>query len=171
MTVEFSGAVTTTRRMPQPLPIYLRTYRKRGCLTQGELGFLLGSRSGTKISRYERLARTPTLKTAIREHKGTLRQLACLPDSEVKAEREAIVWADTAAADEALEAALEDWENLPEPPNVCSQCGSSLFRWDIQGNRHCVQCDPGQSQRVRQLAESMGMKADNLVKCKSPEVQ
>jgi transcriptional regulator with XRE-family HTH domain len=44
---------------------YLRTHRKRGGLTQDEMAFLLGCRSGTKISRFERLARRPNLKTAL----------------------------------------------------------------------------------------------------------
>jgi len=44
---------------------YLRTHRKRGGLTQDEMAFLLGCQSGTKISRFERLARHPNLKTAL----------------------------------------------------------------------------------------------------------
>lgn len=44
---------------------YLRTHRKRGGLTQDEMAFLLGCQSGTKISRFERLARQPNLKTAL----------------------------------------------------------------------------------------------------------
>jgi transcriptional regulator with XRE-family HTH domain len=44
---------------------YLRTYRKRAALTQGELAFLLGCKSGTKVSRYERLSREPNLQTAL----------------------------------------------------------------------------------------------------------
>ena len=44
---------------------YLRTHRKRGGLTQDEMAFLLGCQSGTKISRFERLARRPNLKTAL----------------------------------------------------------------------------------------------------------
>lgn len=42
---------------------YLRTYRKRSGLSQRELAFLLGCRSGAKVSRYERLARQPGLRT------------------------------------------------------------------------------------------------------------
>ena len=42
---------------------YLRTYRKKLCLTQREVAFLLGCHSGTKVSRYERLGRIPSLKT------------------------------------------------------------------------------------------------------------
>jgi transcriptional regulator with XRE-family HTH domain len=44
---------------------YLRTHRKRGGLTQDEMAFLLGCRSGTKISRFEHLARHPNLETAL----------------------------------------------------------------------------------------------------------
>ena len=44
---------------------YLRTHRKRGGLTQDEMAFLLGYQSGTKISRFERLARQPNLETAL----------------------------------------------------------------------------------------------------------
>jgi transcriptional regulator with XRE-family HTH domain len=44
---------------------YLRTYRKRGGLTQDEMAFLLGYQSGTKVSRFERLARHPNLETAL----------------------------------------------------------------------------------------------------------
>jgi len=44
---------------------YLRTYRKRGGLSQDEMAFLLGCQSGAKISRFERLARQPNLETAL----------------------------------------------------------------------------------------------------------
>ncbi|HQU07582.1 MAG TPA: helix-turn-helix transcriptional regulator [Candidatus Paceibacterota bacterium] len=44
---------------------YIRAYRKRAGLSQDELALLLGCRSGTKVSRYERHARTPTLETAL----------------------------------------------------------------------------------------------------------
>lgn len=43
---------------------YLRTHRKRTGLTQDDLAFLLGCKSGTKVSRYERLIREPNLETA-----------------------------------------------------------------------------------------------------------
>lgn len=46
------------------LPNYLKTYRKRAGLTQDEVAFLLGCASGAKVSRYERLARRPSLETA-----------------------------------------------------------------------------------------------------------
>jgi transcriptional regulator with XRE-family HTH domain len=45
------------------LPHYLRTYRKRAGFSQDELAWLLGCRCGTKVSRYERFARTPNLQT------------------------------------------------------------------------------------------------------------
>lgn len=47
------------------LPHYLRTYRRRAGLSQDDLAYLLGSESGTKVSRYERSARKPTLETAL----------------------------------------------------------------------------------------------------------
>ena len=43
---------------------YLRSNRKRLALSQDEVAFLMGTRSGAKISRYERFAREPNLKTA-----------------------------------------------------------------------------------------------------------
>lgn len=45
---------------------YLRAYRRRLGLSQEEVSFLLGSRSGGKVSQYERFSRVPTLRTAIR---------------------------------------------------------------------------------------------------------
>ena len=45
------------------LPNYLRTYRMRAGLTQDEMAFLLGCRSGAKVSRYEHFTRQPNLKT------------------------------------------------------------------------------------------------------------
>ena len=50
--------------MPHKLENYLRTYRRRAGLSQDEMAFLLGTRSGTKVSRYERLRRAPSLDTA-----------------------------------------------------------------------------------------------------------
>src|SRR5207249_11765504 len=50
--------------MPQQLENYLRTYRRRAGLSQDEMAFLLGTKSGTKVSRYERLRREPSLRTA-----------------------------------------------------------------------------------------------------------
>lgn len=51
--------------MSKTLENYLRAHRKRTGLTQDEVAFLLGSKSGTKVSRYEKFRRTPTLQTAL----------------------------------------------------------------------------------------------------------
>ena len=45
------------------LPNYLRTHRKRARIPQHHVAFLLGTKSGTKISRYEHFARIPELET------------------------------------------------------------------------------------------------------------
>jgi len=47
------------------LPNYLRSNRKRLALSQDEVAFLLGNRSGAKASRHERFAREPNLATAL----------------------------------------------------------------------------------------------------------
>src|SRR5436853_7935208 len=47
------------------LPTYLRTYRKRTCLSQKEVAFLLGSKDAARISRYERSKQAPSLRTLI----------------------------------------------------------------------------------------------------------
>ncbi len=47
------------------LPNYLVSNRKRSALSQDEVAFLLGTRSGTKVSRHERFTREPSLKTAL----------------------------------------------------------------------------------------------------------
>lgn len=47
------------------LPNYLLSNRKRLALSQGEVAFLLGTKSGAKVSRYERFAREPNLETAL----------------------------------------------------------------------------------------------------------
>ncbi len=49
--------------MAHKLENYLRTYRKRCGLTQDEVAFLLGCENGTKVSRYERFARKPSIET------------------------------------------------------------------------------------------------------------
>ena len=49
--------------MSRRLNNYLRTYRKRSGLTQDEVALLLGAKSGTKVSRYERFRRRPTIET------------------------------------------------------------------------------------------------------------
>ena len=52
--------------MPRPkLDNYLRAYRKRSGLSQDEVAYLLGSSSGTKVSRFERYARRPSLDVAL----------------------------------------------------------------------------------------------------------
>jgi len=47
--------------MNQKSRTYLRPLRRRFGLTQRELGFLIGAKSGTAISRIERLKRAPSL--------------------------------------------------------------------------------------------------------------
>lgn len=47
------------------LPNYLRTFRKRAGLSQEDVALLLGCSNGSKVSRYEQLARQPTLATAL----------------------------------------------------------------------------------------------------------
>jgi transcriptional regulator with XRE-family HTH domain len=47
------------------LPNYLRTFRKRSYLSQDEVAYLLGCKNGSKVSRYERFTRIPSLETAI----------------------------------------------------------------------------------------------------------
>jgi transcriptional regulator with XRE-family HTH domain len=49
--------------MSHKLENYLRTYRKRSGLSQDVVAFLLGCQAGTKVSRYERFARKPSLET------------------------------------------------------------------------------------------------------------
>jgi transcriptional regulator with XRE-family HTH domain len=49
--------------MSYKLENYLRTYRKQSGLSQDEVAFLLGCQNGTKVSRYERFARKPSLET------------------------------------------------------------------------------------------------------------
>lgn len=47
------------------LPNYLRSHRKRLALSQDEVAFLLGTRSGAKVNRHERFVREPSLVTAL----------------------------------------------------------------------------------------------------------
>lgn len=47
--------------MHKKIPTYMRTHRRRWGLTQKELAHLLGVKSGTQVSRYERLVRKPKL--------------------------------------------------------------------------------------------------------------
>ena len=49
--------------MSHKLENYLRTYRKQSGLSQDEVAYLLGCQNGTKVSRYERFARKPSLET------------------------------------------------------------------------------------------------------------
>jgi transcriptional regulator with XRE-family HTH domain len=52
--------------MPRvPLNNYLKSNRKRAALSQEEVAFLLGTESGTKVSRYETGRRQPSLDTAL----------------------------------------------------------------------------------------------------------
>ena len=51
--------------MPAGAPNYIRTYRKRACLTQKDVAFILGSKSSAGISRHERSGRTPDLPTLL----------------------------------------------------------------------------------------------------------
>ena len=51
--------------MSNALPNYLLTHRKRSGLSQDEVAFLLGTASGTKVSRYETGARAVNLETAL----------------------------------------------------------------------------------------------------------
>ena len=47
------------------LPNYLRTHRKRLVLSQDEVAFLLGAQGESKVSRYERFGRKPSLENAL----------------------------------------------------------------------------------------------------------
>jgi transcriptional regulator with XRE-family HTH domain len=51
--------------MSSKLQNYLRTHRRRAGLSQEEVAFLLGVRTGSQTSHYERFARQPTLETAL----------------------------------------------------------------------------------------------------------
>src|SRR2546426_12199858 len=51
--------------MSRRLANYLRTYRKHAGFSQKETAFLLGCREESKVSRYERRIRHPSLETAI----------------------------------------------------------------------------------------------------------
>src|SRR5947199_10723983 len=56
----FSGAMTVI-----PLQNYLRTYRRRSFLSQDEVAFLLGAKTGTRVTRHEGSNRTPKMETAL----------------------------------------------------------------------------------------------------------
>src|SRR5437762_13043164 len=49
--------------MSHKLENYLRTYRKQSGLSQDEVARSSGCQNGTKVSRYERFARKPSLET------------------------------------------------------------------------------------------------------------
>jgi DNA-binding XRE family transcriptional regulator len=49
----------------QKLLNYLRKFRKCSALSQNEVAFLLGKKSGAKVCRHERFVRQPSLQTAI----------------------------------------------------------------------------------------------------------
>src|SRR3954464_4298773 len=51
--------------MSPHLPNHLRAHRKRLALSQDDVSFLLGVRSGAKACRYERFLRQPGLETAL----------------------------------------------------------------------------------------------------------
>jgi hypothetical protein len=109
-------------------------------------------------------------RQAIREHKATLRLLACIPDAYEHGEREAIQFSDSNSpeADEALLRARFELQEIIEPPEAC-KCGSLVFRWDLEGERHCIACHPGQSARIIRIAESIRKRYADMVKSKSPE--
>jgi transcriptional regulator with XRE-family HTH domain len=54
-----------THMASSQLPNYLRSNRKRLALSQDEVAFLLGTKSGAKVSRYERFDREPGIETAL----------------------------------------------------------------------------------------------------------
>jgi transcriptional regulator with XRE-family HTH domain len=47
------------------LPNYLKANRKRLALSQDDVAFLLGTKNGAKVCRYERFVRVPSLETAL----------------------------------------------------------------------------------------------------------
>lgn len=49
----------------ETLAHYLRSHRKRLGLSQDELAWLMGSASGSKVSKYERFACEPSLKAVL----------------------------------------------------------------------------------------------------------
>lgn len=51
--------------MSHRVKTYLRTFRRRSGLTQAEVAFLLGAEDGAQVSRYERLSRRPSFRTAL----------------------------------------------------------------------------------------------------------
>lgn len=51
--VRDAKALTSKNNMPGKLTNYLRAFRKRAGFSQKEISFLLGIKSGAKVSRYE----------------------------------------------------------------------------------------------------------------------
>ncbi len=47
------------------LPNYIRAHRKRACLTQEDVAFILGCKSSASVSRHERFKQTPDLPTLL----------------------------------------------------------------------------------------------------------
>ena len=84
---------------PLQLPNYLRANRKRLALSQDEVAFLIGTKSGTKVCRDERYVRAPNLETALAYEvifKRTVSEL--FSGLYQKAEREVAARAKTLAA-------------------------------------------------------------------------
>lgn len=52
--------------MNKPLLNYLRSYRQKAHLTQGEVAFLLGVTHGSTTTRHEEYLRAPSLDTALK---------------------------------------------------------------------------------------------------------
>lgn len=59
------SSVAPTRMKSSQLPNYLRANRKRLVLSQDEMAFLLGTESGTQVSRHENFVRVPNLEMAL----------------------------------------------------------------------------------------------------------
>lgn len=51
--------------MSQPLPCYLRSYRRRAGLSQREVARLLGHKEASSLSRFEQADRIPSLEAAL----------------------------------------------------------------------------------------------------------
>ena len=51
--------------MPERLPTYLRTHRKKAGLSQHEVAHLVGMSNGSKVSRHERFVSVPQLETIL----------------------------------------------------------------------------------------------------------
>ena len=80
------------------LPNHLRANRKRLALSQDEVAFLLGAQNGTKVCRYERFVRNPSLESALAYEAIFKRSVSELfPGLYQKAEREVAVRAKSLA--------------------------------------------------------------------------